>query len=104
MALKPKKEFIQELIERRKKIGLSQEMLAHTIRQKHNSNISVITISRIERGTLNSKYETLYWMDNIICEYEEIFKNKIEPKIIKKTATTNSGVKDILNKLRPDRP
>ncbi len=90
MPLKPKKEFIQELIVRRKKIGLSQEMLAQTIRQKHDSNISVITISRIERGTLNSKYETLYWIDNIIGEYEEVFKNKIEPKIKKKSATSDS--------------
>jgi len=101
MPLKPKKEFIQELIERRKKIGLSQEMLAQTIRQKHNSNISVITISRIERGTLNSKYETLYWIDNIIGEYEEVFKNKIEPKIKNKSVITEGNTRDILNKIRP---
>ena len=63
-----------------------------------------INLSCVVRGTLNSKYETPYWIHNIIGEYEEVFKNKIEPKINKKSATPEKDIRNILNTIRPDRP
>ena len=77
-------------------------MLSNTIRNKFGSDISVITISRIERGKLNSKYETLQQIDNVIFEYEEVFKNKIEPKMEKKSVNATGDIRDTLNKIRPE--
>lgn len=104
MPLKPRDEFIKELIERRKRIGLTQELLSNTIRNRFGSDISVITISRIKRGKLNSKHETLQQIENVICEYEEVFKNKIKPEIGEKTANVNRDNRDSINKLRSKRP
>ena len=72
----PKEELIKQLIKRRQEVGLTQDELAETIRHKFNNKISVITISRIECGQLNSKYETLYQIDNTIEKFENIIKSQ----------------------------
>jgi predicted transcriptional regulator len=74
--LKQRHELLKQLVSRRVKVGLTQDKLAETIRNRFNTKISVVTISRIERGTLNTKYDTLYQMNLIISEHEKNFKNQ----------------------------
>ena len=96
-ALINRDEFIKRLITRRKSIGLTQEALAEAIRRKYNNNFSMMNLSKIERGILNSKYETLYWIDNTIEQFENQINSQ---KNLNNMANSNSDIRDILEKTR----
>lgn len=70
--LKQKKELIEELIKRRKEIGINQSNLAFAIRSQHpDIKISQATISRVESGNQDDiNYSTIYYWNKTL-EYLE---------------------------------
>jgi predicted transcriptional regulator len=76
MVLIKREKFIEQLRKRRESVGIPRELLAETIRNKHNSKLTTNTIAQFENGTLRgNNYDYLYQLDDVITDFEKSQNN-----------------------------